>query len=239
MLIDIYENVKNSNDYYQLSNNQKEVHQFILANSHNFSNITVEEIAAKCFCSTTTVNRYCHKMGAEGFSELKHALIEYATATATVNQQMVSKLLTTTEGIDYSQISEIVKCLREDNPVYIFGTGSSYLLAKYLQRLLIRVGINATAFNEMHYIKLIPNVKTIIIISNTGETHSAIAVANGFTQIANLIGITKADSRVARLCKYSITHNNDIKVNNSIDNEIGIAVYVAIATLIIELSKVS
>lgn len=233
MYITIYENVKLSKDYESLSQGQKDIHQYILSNLNQMNSITVEDIATKCYCSTTTVNRYCKKMGASGYSELKHALLEYcnyseSNRNTALNRQVLSK----TEGLNLSSVSTIAKLIIERKHVYIFGTGSSYLNAKYLQRLLIRCGINAIATNEVHYLRIIKDVELCIIVSNTGETFSAVQVANQLKGVCPIIAITRANSRVQNLSDYSMFHNEEQIVDDSITNELNISTYLMIVSLV-------
>lgn len=239
MYIDIYESVKLSKNYAHLSGGQKDIHQYILANISNINALTVEDIAKNCFCSTTTVNRYCKKMGAEGFSELKHALVEYSDYNqknehnTMLNRKMISK----TDGLELSQISSIVNVLLEKKQVYIFGTGASYLHAKYLQRLLARCGINAIASNEVHYLRVIKDIESCIIISNTGETFSAIQVAKEFIGNCPVIALTREQSRLARLADYKLTHKEELIVDDSLENELNISTYLMIVSLMVSMSE--
>lgn len=238
MHVEIYDNVKLSKNYENLSQSQKDIHQYILANLDTIKEVTVEEIADKCFCSTTTVNRYCKKMGAEGYGELKHALMEYSNYDSKSHNSVLSrKVISKTDGLDLSHVSNIADLLLEKKHVYIFGTGSSYLHAKYLQRLLIRCGINAIASNEVHYLRIIQDVELCIIISNTGETFSAVQVANQFKGSCPIIGFTRVGSRLDSLADLSVLHSDKIVVDDSIDNELNMSTYLMIVALISSISE--
>lgn len=239
MYIDIYESVKSSKNYEQLSGGQKDIHQYILSNLGNVTTLTVEDIAKKCYCSTTTVNRYCKKMGATGFGELKHALIEYSdyNQKKEYNTILNRKMLAKTDCLELTQIPSIVEVLLEQKQVYIFGTGASYLHAKYLQRLLARCGINAIASNEVHYLRVIKDIKSCIIISNTGETFSVIQVATEFEGQCPIIALTRENSRLANLADYKLTHNEELIVDDSLENELNISSYLMVVSLIVSINE--
>ncbi|MFV0556019.1 MAG: MurR/RpiR family transcriptional regulator [Lactovum sp.] len=237
MSIKIYERIKSGAAYQDLSDSQKDVHQYIIRNIHRIQEVTIEEIGKNCYCSNTTVNRYCKKMGASGFTEVKHLLIEYSTNFDLIYKQQVNTdIINKMNHIDFSNLDEILKIIKTADTIYLFGTGASYLFAKYLERLLIRSGINTFCSNEAGYISIIKKVETCIIISNTGETHSAVSVASQLKD-KNVISITKKNSRVEKLSTYSIAHTEDLKVNDSIQNELNISCFLAIITLISRLEE--
>ncbi len=233
MYLGIYDNVKLSKGYEKLTSAQKDIHQYLLSNLDHIKDVTVEEIAKECFCSTTTVNRYCKKMGADGYSSLKHALLEYGSYShSEQNSDLANRVLNKADGLNLNEIDEITRLILETKHVYIFGTGSSYLHAQYLQRLLIRCGVNAIASNEVHYLRIINEIPLCIIISNTGETFSAVQVAKQLEGRCTTVAITRANSRVQKLVNYSIFHNEELKVDDSIANEINISIYLIIIALI-------
>ncbi|WOO88588.1 MurR/RpiR family transcriptional regulator [Mollicutes bacterium LVI A0078] len=233
MYLQIYDNVKLSNGYNSLSNGQKDVHQYILNNIENMKSITVDDIATECFCSTTTVNRYCKKMGANGFSDLKHAILEYGSySKSKQNNELTNRVITRTEGLNLSDVEVIAKQIIKSKHVYVFGTGSSYVHAQYLQRLLMRCGISCTATNEVHYLRILNEVPLCIIISNSGETFSSVQVANQLENVCDVVSLTRANSRVKKLSKYSLFHNEAVVVDDSINNELNISIYLMIISLV-------
>lgn len=233
MYLQIYDNVKLSKGYNSLSSGQKDVHQFILKNIENMKEITVEDIASECFCSTTTVNRYCKKMGANGFSPLKHAILEYGSySRSKKNNELTNRVVTHTEGLNLNDADLIAKQIISSNHVYIFGTGSSYVHAQHLQRLLTRLGVASTATNELHFLRILKEIPLCLIISNSGETFSSVQVAKQFDGVCDVVSITRANSRVKKLSKYAIFHNETVIVDDSIYNELNISTYLMIISLV-------
>lgn len=54
-----------------LTNNEKQIVDFILDNPNAFLNMSSEQICKKCFVSTTTLYRLCQKFNLSGLSDLK------------------------------------------------------------------------------------------------------------------------------------------------------------------------
>lgn len=57
--------------------NYKYIGEYILAHK-NIENITANEISENCFCSNSTVSRFCKRLGVENFYELKYLLIHFS-----------------------------------------------------------------------------------------------------------------------------------------------------------------
>ncbi len=233
MYLDIYNNIMGSNNYEKLSQGQQQIHQFILKNIDNISEITTTEIADACFVSTTTVNRYSKTMGADGFSMLKHAIIINRGQREEYDSSLIlSHLSQAVSNIYIDDLEKIKLVLKNNKVIYIFGTGTSYIMAKYLQRLLNRLGITAIATNEYSYLNLLEQIEVCIIISNTGETHSAILAAKHVSSYGEVISITKKGSNLDKYSHYRVLHDNSVQVNNSIENEMNVGVYLAIINLV-------
>ncbi|MBM6838088.1 MurR/RpiR family transcriptional regulator, partial [Clostridium saudiense] len=54
-----------------LTNNEKQIVNFILDNPNAFLNMNSDQICKKCFVSTTTLYRLCQKLNLSGLSDLK------------------------------------------------------------------------------------------------------------------------------------------------------------------------
>lgn len=50
------------------------VYQYILEHMNSVPKLTIRQLSADCHVSTSTILRFCSKMGFDGFSELKYFL---------------------------------------------------------------------------------------------------------------------------------------------------------------------
>lgn len=238
MSIQIYEKIRNSSGYDEMSKSQQDVHQYILNNIMNMDDITVEQIAKECFCSNTTVNRYCKRMGADGFSELKYAIVSNRDNVMPTNHKLLRNLNDRASNLNLENTNKALEMISKAEHIHIFGTGASYINAKYLQRLLTRLGLSAIATNEVSYIKMIRNIDLAIIVSNTGETFSSVQVTNDLIKRTNVLAITKANSRIEKLSTLAITHNDELDEINSISNELALSCYLIILNLVTEYNNI-
>lgn len=65
MYKDVFQNQSN------FSNTEKGVHNFIIANSEKIQKMSIRELAKETFTTTTTIMRYCKKIGYSGFEDFK------------------------------------------------------------------------------------------------------------------------------------------------------------------------
>ena len=63
-----YEKIKSLNDL------EVSIYNYIISNSEKASRMTIRELAAQLHVSSTTILRFCSKMGCEGYSEFKYKL---------------------------------------------------------------------------------------------------------------------------------------------------------------------
>jgi len=92
----------------------------------------------------------------------------------------------TIEKVDETVVSEIVETLAASPKIFIYGVGRSGLVGKAFAVRLVQMGLN------VHFIgdTTTPIVKTddlVFIISNTGETMSAVQTANIVRRIGAIV----------------------------------------------------
>jgi 6-phospho-3-hexuloisomerase len=96
----------------------------------------------------------------------------------------------TIEKVDESVISEIVKALASAHKIFIYGVGRSGLVGKAFAVRLVQMGLNVHFVGDTTT-PIVEEEDLVFIISNTGETMSAVQTANIVRRIgANVISIT-------------------------------------------------
>lgn len=223
--------------YRSLTKAERQILTYIKGEIDEIDRLTVEKIAQNCFCSTTTVNRFCKKVGMTGFSELKESIrYEQNRKPSLPNEYYVDDLEAIVRRIDFTQIEEIMSSITKNQRIYIFGTGASFIAAQYLSRLLLRLGFWAYATNEKHLVlNALPDV--LVAISKSGDTFTTLSTLYEVPESCLKIGITKKESRIARACEFNLTHSQDTKVDDSILNEIQLPILLIISELINKLCK--
>lgn len=150
----------------ELSRNERRIAEYILQHPQSVKNFSSEALAAACEASRSTIIRLCQKMGYQGYSEFKNALIlEQTTASdeSSTWSTTAPLLPTTTDNalhyycygllqmeplINSSIVSEIVNTLSYANRVVALGYGHSGFSAQQLSFRLNKFGIDCHTLQD-------------------------------------------------------------------------------------------
>ena len=132
-----------------LTRSERQVALWFLGNGEDFAFCTLDGIAQKIDTSTTTVLRFCRRLGFDGFRDLQNAVrqqLRYSPAlpekylrTVDVPNTLLEHTLTgaldcihaTFGGLSQETLDEAVALLCEGDRVYTFGMKESRALAHY------------------------------------------------------------------------------------------------------------
>lgn len=145
-----YEKIKSLNDL------EVSIYNYIISNSEKASRMTIRELAAQLHVSSTTILRFCSKMGCEGYSEFKYKLKEYLKDSGkrefaddyTIIQDFFKKVEHSEFDQEIRKAAEII-CSKEK--VFFVGLGTSGTLGKYGARYLSNLGKNALYLDDPFY----------------------------------------------------------------------------------------
>ncbi|WHY72299.1 MurR/RpiR family transcriptional regulator [Fictibacillus enclensis] len=177
--------------------------------------LSLTEIAKVNNVSTTTIVRLSHKLGLEGFSELKYVL---KSQDYTVSFKEMAPLtryreefLSSFETIRSSQLEEAADKMRNAKRVIVIGVGLSKMMAEYFSKLLMQTNKPTHYTYESHMIDLLPNMvepqDLVIFISSSGETKTLLQAAEKLSYIvADTAAITNSpDSSLSGLVKTNLS----------------------------------
>lgn len=191
----------------KFTNQELKVYHYITRHIDSIGQITAKEIAEECFCTTTTVNRFCKKYGVAGFSDFS-AIINY-------EKQQVDNGIIKDKKIDSDFLDKIDK----QKVLFLFGSGASLFTAHVLERYLLRRGYTVILLEDRYFLKEVMR-EQIMLFSNSGLTAPALDLA----YTANKLGmstfcVTSTGSELDQICDYSLTFNNHIEKISSYDHE--------------------
>lgn len=200
----------------------------ILEEPENVIHMTVAELASRAHTAESTAVRCCHKLGFQGFQDLKIRLArELATESPAIKSTLESAtrphdVLRTVVAFDRDVLGDITStivaddfdaatvALDEARRVLLVGFGSSYIVALEAQERLSSVGIDAGA-PESSNMKLLQASRlregdVLICISHTGATKEVLRYAEIASRSgATIVAITSyARSRLARLADIAL-----------------------------------
>lgn len=201
----------------QLTNSEQKIASCILDNSHKVYNMSIHELADWCSTSSSSIVRFCRKMGFDGFKEFKIELakdvadsekskdIVYEDVSVDDSiQAVINKISSgniksienTLELLDSYEVEKAINALDKANNVYLYGIGASGLVAMDFQYKLMRINRNAFMYLDSHtQLSTSVNIQkddVAVAISHSGKTlevFKAIDMAN--MKGATTISITK------------------------------------------------
>ncbi len=167
---------------------------YLEENITNLDCISLTQVADNNFCSTTSVTRLVKKLGYNSFKELQLAIsLSENSHKPEPNSSLNQNFITALKGT---------------NCIYVYAKGASQISALYIFRKLIKLGYDASYIDEQDLLYSLQS-KTVLCISNTGETSTVYKVMDDIKTYNNcqILTITKQGSTLDTLSHHSITHN--------------------------------
>ena len=142
-------------NYKSLNENDKYIWKYILNNKKECENMSIQDLAANCNVSHTTILRFAQKLGLNGYSELKFYLkLENKKKYVFDKEEILNvsdDIKKTIDTLISRDFSDLCKLLDESDRIYAFGTGEVQSNAvKELKRNLLSIGklVNAIEGND-------------------------------------------------------------------------------------------
>lgn len=217
-----------SRDMTQFSKSEKKVAEVILANPQSAIHSSIATLAKLSNVSEPTVNRFCRRLDTKGYPDFKlHLAQSLANGTPYVNRHVdefdspteyTNKIFESTmaslevarQSIDISMVNRVVDLLTQANKISFFGLGASASVAHDAVNKFFRFNVPIVHFEDilMQRMSCMNSQEgdVVIFISHTGRTKHLIDVAHiARANDATVIGITSADSPLAKECNYVLS----------------------------------
>lgn len=175
-----------------LHEQEQKVGQYILSSPEEVVRLAIEDLAERCHASDTTIFRFCRKVGAAGYQDLKIRLAQGMAAARAPTYAVISDADTLSE-IAAKAIQANVKALEDTlvvlnlpavdraakvmlgaRRVDIYGAGGGAIAALDLQYKLMRLGVRAVPHTdaEMQVVSatLLTAADVAVAISHSGES---------------------------------------------------------------------
>lgn len=140
---------------------------FILNYGEEMSYLSIRELADLTFNSTTSIQRFCRKLGCDGYKEFKIRYLKELSqgntelmsvdvnrpfhfgAQASVIADHLSKVYkkaiqATMNSMDYDKINQCADLIRKADRILLYGSGDSGLTARAFMNRLIKLGKQCT-----------------------------------------------------------------------------------------------
>lgn len=182
-----------------LSETERKVAEYILEHPNEVIFLSITDMAAKCGVSDATVVRLCKRLRMHGYQELKVTLAqdivsplerihEAVTENDNCSEVMSKVFRTTVQALQYTerivnhqQLELTVNTLNEARRVVILGMGNSAAVAKDMQHKLLRLGLNANAYDDNHMSRIVcaylGKGDVCVCISHSGSSRDVVDAA--------------------------------------------------------------
>ena len=204
--------------YHTFTPLERTIGDFFIHNTEeqDFSSRT---IASQLFVSEASLSRFAQKCGFHGYREF---IYEYKQILKPDEEETVSdfdiqefntyqELLNKSSALlDNSQITRIVNLLVSMPRVYVYGRGSSGLVAQEMQLRFMRIGLNIEAVTDSHIMKVnsvILNESCLVIrISVSGQTDDIISSLKSAHQqgVYTLLMTARQDRSYQEFCDETL-----------------------------------
>lgn len=218
----------------------------MLKNGYEVKNMSISSLAQVTYSSTSTITRFCHKLGLDGYKKFqilfnseyeayeKKGLVnvnypftgedsyeQIAKQLERLNQETIAK---TISCFNYNQLNRIVRRMDKADMINIFSVGTSVTVAMEFQQKMLRFGKIVNLTQQACFLPgyaLAGTENTVnLVISLSGENRDVVESLNLLKEQGRYtVGMTSTpNSAVARECKEVILV--DIEENNSYEAKI-------------------
>lgn len=207
----------------KLSKSDQKLVDIIQRDPKGIIHLSIASLAKQAGVSEPTVNRFCHKLGCNGYPAFKVTLAQEVSAggqlfvenvdpsdsTRIVMEKIMDNILSSVKSIststDPKSIDEAAKLIAKCRTVYFFGMGASGPVALDAQHKFFRFGMSVVAhtdyINQRMICSMLGPEDVAVFISYTGRTKALAESAKIARQTkASIIGLTRKGSPLATHC---------------------------------------
>lgn len=191
------------------------VYQYILKNKEKAGYMKIRELAEEAHVSTTTILRFCKKMGCSGYSEFKVQFKMYLKnqiePETDIDISNLTDYLKRFKTEDYMKmIDQAALMLQQSSSIIFIGVGTSGMLAKYGSRYFSNVGWLSLCIDDPFTPVFGEHQEETVVValSVSGETEQVLGMANGLKMKGcRLISITNTPNcTLARMSDCNISY---------------------------------
>lgn len=201
----------------KLNESELSVYNYVSAHLTELETMNIRELSAASKVSTTTVLRFCSKIGCDGYTELKYRVrqaLEKQGGSAGHLPSVIPAVQYLQNAIDNREINIRIEksaelCLRARQVLFI-GIGTSGNLGEYGARFFSSVGITSFAITDPFYPPPKNDMEDTVVIalSVSGETSQIISLVDGYRKRrVKVISITNTDQcTLARMSEINFSY---------------------------------
>lgn len=192
------------------------VYNYVSRNKNQVMYMTIRQLAEAAGVSTTTVLRFCRKMGCNGYTEFrirfKLYLQQAEAPSANSGAGEIISFFKSVNNDEFNQlIDQAVQHISTAEHIVFVGISTSGALGKYGARYFSNVGKFSTHIDDPYYPVNSDMYKNAvaIVLSVSGETEEILRLASQFSlHHCKIISITNNEtSSLARLADFNLSYH--------------------------------
>ncbi len=144
-------------------NIKHDISRYLLDYEGDYSRLKIKTISEAVNISNSTVSRFASNIGYQSYGEMLFNLDQARSEQDKDDnsdiqdrdiekhmQDIISTFEMTKNEIDDTQINEVINLIKKSDKINIFALGETNIVAQDLQLKLVRIGFNATAYQDIH-----------------------------------------------------------------------------------------
>lgn len=191
------------------------VYNYIMKNKNTVAYMRIREIADETHVSTTTILRFCKKMGYDGFSEFKIKLKMYLENEENFDikndKSIIVEFLNRADSKNFKEdLEKAALKLKDCKYIYCVGFGSSGAMASYASRYFAGLGKPSIPITDPYYPteSVYVDGSVILVFSVSGESEAVIRHTNSMKKAGGkIISITNSKNcTIANLADIKLSY---------------------------------
>ena len=191
------------------------LYEYIMKNSEKVMYMKIRDLAKEVHVSTTTVIRFCRKVGCSGFTEFKVKfklfMEEKQKTKVSEDSSIIMDNMKRLMSEEFKEkINELSQMINNNSNVVFMGGGLSGIVGKYASRYISSIGKFTMYIDDLFYPTNTEICKDalVIVISESGETVEIINAINRLKKQKCIIAsITNSEnSTIAKMSDFNISY---------------------------------
>lgn len=191
------------------------VYGYVMKYPEKVRYMRIRELASEAHVSTSTILRFCKKMGCGGYTEFKLQLKEHLEHRGQVRikddiSEVIDFLQKTCSDAFENKLGMLAEVIFNADHVFLAGSGMSGIVAKYGARYFSSMGKFCLYIDEPHYpteSRFLEH-SLVIVFSVSGESRDTIGHVTRFKEQGCIILsiINTENCTIAKLSDYNIPY---------------------------------
>ncbi len=238
---------------HTMTSKELEILRYVLENSSDVESMSIQQLAENISYSTSTILRFCRKLGFKGYPELKFFLrnqikLSSSTPSYQLSADSLSKIktniMTDLEGtgglLNSDSLPQVSALLNRNSTVYLHKPGGiTDITIDYLESILFIAGFrnvykSTSRRTTSHLIKVAPKDAIFIFISTSGSFSQTLDLAKE-ARLAGMqvISISSVESNeLAEISALNLRFFTKVRENSGADLTSRLCTFFVLSTLI-------